>query len=99
MLFWIRTQLKSEQINKTGSNSKQCEWYLSVLFITVLFSEPTVECSSVAEDVNSRKEDDSKKNGDSEKSVNDEKKIKNISDVLEWSYYKIKKPKIEIMKH
>lgn len=48
--------------------------FISVLFITVLFSEPTVECSSVAEDVNSRKEDDSKKNGDSEKSVNDEKK-------------------------
>ena len=73
--------------------------FISVLFITVLFSEPTVECSSVAEDVNSRKEDDSKKNGDSEKSVNDEKKIKNISDVLEWSYYKIKETKIEIIKH
>ncbi|XP_023342485.1 uncharacterized protein LOC111712172 [Eurytemora carolleeae] len=50
---------------------------------TCTLIEPTVECSSVAEDVNSRKEDDSKKNGDSEKSVNDEKKIKNISDVLE----------------
>ena len=48
--------------------------FVSVLIITVLFSEPTVECSSVAVDGNSRKDDDTKKNGDSDKSVNDEKK-------------------------
>ena len=49
--------------------------FVSVLIVTVLFSEPTVECSSLAVvDGNSRKDDDTKKNGDSDKSVNDEKK-------------------------